>query len=107
MWQQGLWFWFSAEPREAALDCVWHRPCVGTWWYCWAGAVLCPVARQGCVLGQDGGGRRGRFSCLSLPAVPGPRSLQADFVSSFLSCCAQWRIMMMCLLKSPGKGSVH
>ncbi|KAM6356867.1 PDZ and LIM domain protein 7 isoform 8-T8 [Alca torda] len=38
------------------------------------------------------------------PAVPGPWLLQTDPVSSFLSCCAQWRIMRMSLLKCPGKG---
>jgi len=31
---------------------------------------------------------------------------QTDCVSSSLSCCSQWRILMMCLLNSPGKGSV-
>ncbi|XP_072729175.1 PDZ and LIM domain protein 7 isoform X3 [Ciconia boyciana] len=97
----------EAELLGAARGCAWCRPCVGSWRCHWAGAMLCPVAGQSCALGQGGSRRRGWFSCLPLPAVLGPRSPQTDSVSSFLSCCAQWRIMMMCLLKSPGKGSVH
>ncbi|XP_054143700.1 uncharacterized protein LOC128944460 [Melozone crissalis] len=94
----------AAEPAGAAQGCV------GSWWCHWAGAVLCPVARQGCVLGQGGCGRKGHFSFLSLPfpflpAVSGPQLPQTDSISPSLSWCPQWMKVTMSPLKSPGKGS--
>ena len=105
------WFWPCVAPLGQLSSGSCPGLCVGSWWCRWAGAVLCPVAGQGCALGQEGGRRRGRFSCLSLSFLLSLglgclRLTLSPSVSSFLSCCAQRRIVRMSLLKSPGKGSM-
>ena len=71
----------------------------------WGRAV--PRGRAGLCVGA-GGRQEERSVFLPFPFLPapGPWSPQTDSVSSFLSCCAQRRIVRMSLLKSPGKGSM-
>lgn len=91
----------AAEPVGAAQGCV------GSWWCRWAGAMLCPVAGQGCVLSRGAVGGEGIFPSFPFPfllAVPGPQLLQTDSISPFLSWCPQWMMVRKSLLKIPGKG---
>ncbi|KFO55552.1 PDZ and LIM domain protein 7, partial [Corvus brachyrhynchos] len=57
-----------------------------------------------CVGAAGGEGVFPSFPFPFLPAVPAPQLPQTDANSPFLSWCAQWTMVRMSLLQSPGKG---
>jgi len=105
-WQRGLVLARGPSLRAgdavgAARGCVWARGAG-------AGLGLCCAPWPGRAVRwgrRAAGGEVGFRPFPSLGAVPVPRLPQTDCVSSCLCCCAQWRIVRMSLLNSPGKGA--